>query len=297
MLVYKLSTPTVSAAKDDDGPYDDSPGNKARPGVTAGIALGTIFGFGLLLFLIFYGVRIHRRRKQRQAGGSDENRSSMRRAGDVSDIPFTSSITTEYASLNPERRTSSSTRPKEMTAASTGAEWNSPSTPRAAGDAAPKLTMNHGARNAAWDDIPNTPTLFVQHPESVVQNPGLGDRAWHRRRLSAPFPPPGSQKSDGSVVFGSGRSRAAEEASTSHGADGGTGTPWEDAWGALMPSPLALPPFGNTRTTSVSAGEDGRPSTGKTMWTVHPSDSSLCGSSVDSVDSGGRAGSKTSKTE
>lgn len=314
MLVYKLSTPTGSGKKEDDGLYNDNTGNKRRPGVTAGIALGSISGFGLLLFLIFYGAKMHKRRKQRQAGGSDEHGSGMRDADDASDTPFASNATTnradmreadpivrDFAPLNGDRRASNSARPKEIIAASTGAEWRtgSPGTPRAAGDAAPKLTTNKGARNDVWDDIPSTPTLLVQHPESVAQNPGLGERAWHRRRLSAPFPPPGYRYSDGSVAFGGRGSRAAEEAPPSHGADSGISTPWEDGWDALMPVPMTLPPFGSPGTsgTSVSAGEDGGPPTGKTMWTVHPSDASPSGSSGESVDRGGRTGGKTSKTE
>lgn len=318
MLVYKLSTPTVPGDKQGDGPYDDNAGNRARPGVTAGIALGSISGFGLLLFLIIYGAKMHKRRGQRQASGSDEHGSGMRDGDDASDTPCASSATTnradvreadpivkDFAPLGGDRRASNSARPREIIAASTGAEWRTgnPGTPRATGEATPKLATTTGARSDACDDIPNTPTLLLQHPESVAQNPGLGERAWHRRRLSAPLPPPGCRYSDGSSAFGGGGSlRAAEEVPSHQGAGDGASTPWGDDWDALMPAPLTLPPFGSPGAsgTPVSAGEDGGPPTGKTMWTIYPSDASLSGSSgeiVKSVERGGMTGRKTSKTE
>lgn len=315
MLIYKLSTPTGPGGKQGDGPYDDNTGNKGRPGVTAGIALGTISGFALLLFLIFYGAKMHKRRRQRQVGGSDEHGSGQREGdgGDASDTPFASNANTnradlrdtdpivrDFAPMGFDRHTLSAARPKEIIAASTGAEWKkgNPGTPRIAGDSAPKSGMTNGARSDAWDDIPNTPTILVQHPESVAHNPGLGDRAWHRRRLSAPLPPPGYRYSDGSIAFGGGGGSRVAEETPSHGAEDGSRIPWEDDWDALMPAPLALPPLGHDAgCPSTSAEEDGGPLTAKTMWTVCASDASLSGTSLESADSRARTGRKTGKTE
>lgn len=315
MLIYKLSTPTGPGEKQGDGPYDDNTGSKGRPGVTAGIALGSISGFALLLFLIFYGAKMHKRRRQRQVRGSDEHASGQRDGdgGDASDTPFASSanknrvdlreadpIVRDFAAMGLDRRTPSAVRPKEIVAASTGAEWKTgnPGTPRVAGDSAPKPGMTNGAHSDAWDDIPNTPTLLVQHPESVAQNLGLGERAWHRRRLSAPLPPPGYRYSDGSVAFGGGGSSRAAEETPSQGAEDGRRLPWEDDWDALMPAPLTLPPLGHDASgPSTSAAEDGGPLTAKTMWTVCASDASLSRSSLESAESRARTGTKTGKTE
>lgn len=315
VLVYKLSSPSGSGKNQSNGPYDDDTGSKERPGVTAGIALGSISAFGLLAFLIFYGARMYKRRKQQQASGSDEHEPGARDGDEASGAPFASSAATagkpdrvdlrnidpiviDFAPLSVERRASNAGRPKQIIAASTGAEWRAgvPGTPRAPGDAAPKLPTNT-TRNDAWDDIPHTPTILVQHPDSVAQNPGLGERAWHRRRLSAPMPPEGYRYSDSSHAFGGGGSQEAGATQAPQGTTGDEGNaPWEDDWDALMPAPLNLPPLGHgTGGASASAGEDGAPLTAKTMWTV-PSEPSFSGSSGKSAARGGETG-KTGKTE
>lgn len=302
MLVYKLSTPSESGKKQGNGPYDDHTGSKGRPGVTAGIALGSISGFALLAFLIFYGAKMYKRRRQRQTSGSDEHGAG----GDgASDTPLASSAASlgktnrvdvmDFAPLNGDRRASNAGRPKQIIAASTGAEWRTgnPGTPRTAVDAAPKLATN-GARSDGWDDIPHTPTILVQHPESVAQNPGLGERAWHRRRLSTPQPPAGYRYSDGPDAFAGGVSRGPGETQTAQGtADVGNAAPWEDDWDSLMPAPLTLPPLEHDGDGApAQSEEDGGPLTAKIMWTVPP-DPSLSGSSGKTVDRGG----KTGKTE
>lgn len=306
MLVYKLSTPSKSGKKQGDGPYEDKTGSKGQPGRTAGIALGTISGFALLVFLIFYGAKIYKRRRQRQAIESDEHGADVGGGDGTTDTPLASSaanrldirnvdpIVMDFAPLGDgDRRVSNAGRPKQIIAASTGAEWG---TPRAAVDAAPRQTTNGALGGDAWDDIPHTPTILVQHPESVAQNPGLGERAWHRRRLSAPMPPEGYRYSDGPGAFGDvGSSQEAGETQPSSKGVGNVGNaPWEDDWAALMPAPLTLPPLGHGAggSASASAGEDGGPLTAKTMWTV-PSNDSPSGSSGRSVEKGG----KTGKTE
>lgn len=290
MLVYKLS-PSEPGKKQGDGPYDDNTGSKGRPGITAGIALGSISGFGLLVFLIFYGAKMHKKRRLRQAGGSDEHGSGVRGGEDASETPLASSAASLENTCRVDLR---NVDPIVMDfaplAASTGAEWRAgnPGTPRAAGDAIPKLATN-APGNDDWDDIPNTPTILVQHPDSVAQNPGLGERAWHRRRLSTPLPPVGYRYSGGENAGGS---REAGETRSPGTGDVGS-APWEDNWNELMPAPLTLPPLGRgADASSTPSGEDGGPLTVKTMWTV-PSDPSLSGSSGKSVERGG----KTGKTE
>ncbi|POS79992.1 hypothetical protein DHEL01_v201598 [Diaporthe helianthi] len=319
MLIYKLSTPTTRGDGQGDGPYDENSGQGGKPGVTAGIALGTISGFGLLVLLLFYGARMLKKRRQRQADGSDEQGSGPGDLDEARDRPFAISaranradptdaepIVRDFATLHGERRPSNPARPKQIIAASTGADWRTgnPATPRAAVDGAPmKPLATHGTHDDVWEDIPSTPTILVQPPESVAQNPGLGERAWHRRRLSAPIPPPGYRYSDGSVAFGgaggASRAQAAEEA-PSQGLGDGTRIPWEDDWNALMPAPLALQPLGyNASGNSVAVGaQEGGPLTGKSMWTVgHPDDASTAGSSGEGMERGGRTGRKTGKTE
>lgn len=311
MLVYKLSTPSASGKKQGDGPYDDNTGSKGQPGRTAGIALGTISGFALLVFLIFYGAKMYKRRRQRQASESDEHGAGAVGGDGTTDTPLASSaadrldlrnvdpIVMDFAPLGSgDRRASNAGRPKQIIAASTGAEWrtgHNPGTPRAAVDAAPRQATNGARGGDAWDDIPHTPTILVQHPESVAQNPGLGERAWHRRRLSAPMPPAGYRYSDGPSAFGDvGSSQEAGETQiSSRGAVDVGNAPWEDDWDALMPAPLTLPPLGHgAGGASASSAEDGGPLTAKTMWTV-PSNDSPSGSSGRSVEKGG----KTGKTE
>ncbi|KAG8167737.1 hypothetical protein KVR01_003426 [Diaporthe batatas] len=315
MLIYKLSTSTTPGDKHGDGPYDDNSGNGGKPGLIAGVVLGSISGFALLVFLIFYGARMVKRRRQRRAHGSDENGTGPGDLDEARDTIFSGSakanktdqrdadpIVTDFAPSAGERRPSNSVRHKEILAASTGADWRAgnPETPRAAVNAAPmKQLVTNGPHDDKWEDIPNTPTILVRQPESVAQNPGLGDRAWHRRRLSAPFPPPGHRYSDSSMAFGGagGPERAAEDA-PSQGVTDGTSTPWEDDWNALMPAPLTLQPLGHHASGgSVSLAEDGGPLTEESLWTVGHSDASLSGSSGASLEGDWRTGRKIGKTE
>lgn len=291
MLVYKLS-PTEPGEKQSDGPYDDDTGRKGRPGVTAGIALGSISGFALLAFLIFLGARTYKKRRLQQASGSDEHGSGIRDGEDASKTPLASS----RASLgNTNRVDLRKVGPIVMDfaplAASTGAEWRAgnPGTPRAAEGAIPKPATD-APRNDDWEDIPNTPTILVQQPDNVAQNPGLGERAWHRRRLSIPLPPAGYQDSNGDSATRGWDSQ--EEAGQTRPQSTGyaDSTSWEDTWDELMPAPLTLPPLGGgAGASSAPSEEDGGPLTAKTMWTV-PSDPSLSGSSGKSMEKGGKTG-------
>lgn len=316
MLIYKLSTPNGSGKKQGDGPYDDETGSGGQPGRTAGIALGSISGFALLLLLAFYGARMYKRRRQRQASGSGKH-GGLGDGDNASTTPLTSSaasfggmhrldfrkvdpIVMDFAALggSSDRSASDEGRPKQILAASTGAEWRTgnPGTPRAPGDAGPaKQSTNNGALGEGWDDIPDTPTILVSHPESVAQNHGLGERAWHRRRLSAPMPPAGYRYSEGVHAFGGGDSREAGETQSQVAADEDNAV-WDDDWDSLMPAPLTLKSLGRGAGGASSAPpeEDGGPLTAKTMWTVpSASEPSLSGSSGKSVERDG----KTGKTE
>ncbi|KAK2600799.1 hypothetical protein N8I77_010306 [Diaporthe amygdali] len=310
MLIYKLSNKSESAKKLGDGPYDNGAGSKGKPGVTAGIALGSIAGFGVLLLLIFYGAKTYKKRRQRQASGSDEqdaiagggehadddtvptsNTASRENANRV-DLRRFDPIVIDFAPIDGGRRASNTGRPKEIIAASTGADWRtgSPQTPRATGDGAPKLPANVPG-NEAWDDIPDTPTILVQHPESVAQNSGLGERAWHRRRLSTPLPPAGYD--GGSSSTGGGGPRGGWEP-PSQGTGGRGMNRSEGSWDSLVPAPLTLPSLNrDTDSTSVPSEDGGPPSSKLTMWTVQSDPSlsdSLLGENV------GKS-AKTGKTE
>ncbi|KAL1866500.1 hypothetical protein Daus18300_006735 [Diaporthe australafricana] len=311
MLIYKLSTQPNSAKSPSVGPYDESAGSRGKPGVTAGIALGTISGFGVLLFLIFYGTRMYKKRRQQQASGIDEHDSD---AGDRDDASVTAPsshaaslgnanrvdlrrvdpIVMDFAALDGSGRASNTGRPKEIIAASTGADWRmgSPGTPKAT---TPRLATNV-TRNEAWDSIPDTPTILVHHPESVAQNPGLGERAWHRRRLSTPLPPPGYDGGGNTAGGGGPREVWEPPPPLPQGPVGRGFDSMEDPWDSLVPAPLALSPL-NRNAESVSASrdeEDGGPLSPRwTMWTV-PSDHSL--SEAPEGKSTGR-GTKTGKTE
>ncbi|KAI3394776.1 hypothetical protein diail_2245 [Diaporthe ilicicola] len=306
MLIYKLSTQPEPAKKPGDGPYDDGAGSKAKPGVTAGIALGSISGFGMLLLLIFYGAKIYKRRRQRQASGSDRHDPGAGEGDDSSvtapardaaslgnasrvDLRRVSPMVLDFSALDGNGRASNAGRPKEIIAASTGADWRmgSPDTPKGP---APRLAPN-ATGNEAWDNIPDTPMILVQHPESVAQNPGLGERAWHRRRLSTPLPPAGYDGS-GSTT-GSGGPREACEP-VSQGPGGGDLNAWEDPWGSLVPAPLTLPPLNrDVDGASTPPEEDGGPLSPRwTLWTL-PSDPSLSeSSSGNSVGRGAKTGKK-----
>lgn len=307
MLIYKLSTQPDSAKSPSVGPYDDGAGSKGKPGVTAGIALGSISGFGVLLFLIFYGTRMYKKRRQRQASGNDEHDSDAQDRDDASvtapsshaaslgnanrvDLRRVDPIAMDFAALDGDRRASNTGRPNEIVAASTGADWRmgSPATPK---DTTPRLATN-ATGNEAWDSIPDTPTILVHHPESVAQNPGLGERAWHRRRLSTPLPPPGYD-GGGNTTGGGGPREAWEPPPQGPGGRGFDSL--EDPWDSLVPAPLTLPPLNrNAASVSVSHEEDGGPLSPRwTLWTVQSDPSLSEGSSGQSV---GR-GNKTGKTE
>lgn len=92
------------------------------------------------------------------------------------------------------------------TSSTTGAQWrntqNLPLTPRTPRN----RTDLEGNATGLHDDEPLFPLIPVQEPDNVAQNYGLGDRAWHRRRLSMPFLPSGGDSTKSmDDVYGSSR--------------------------------------------------------------------------------------------
>lgn len=105
----------------------------------------------------------------------------------------------------------------------TGAQWrhtqNLPLTPRTPRHRADSEGLGLGLGLEPHDDEPTTALIpaaaaatVVQEPDCTAQGTGLGDRAWHRRRLSMPFLPSGGEGKatefeDDSVYGGSSSSR------------------------------------------------------------------------------------------
>lgn len=81
-------------------------------------------------------------------------------------------------------------------AATTGAEWKSaagaspltPRTPRYAG--VDGVEDEKDRQQLLLQPRPSTPTIVVHPPDNIAPNHGLGERAWHRRRLSMEYAAP-----------------------------------------------------------------------------------------------------------
>lgn len=103
------------------------------------------------------------------------------------------------------------------TSLTTGAQYrhtqNLPLTPRTPRQRAD----SEGRPYDVHDDQPTSPLMPVQEPDNIAQSNGLGDRAWHRRRLSMPFLPSGGEYSSGSLdrtdTSGSSRYRSSGQSS------------------------------------------------------------------------------------
>lgn len=201
---------------------DTDYGGAKSPGVSAGIEVGSVAGIGMVIFLIFaVAKRVIKRRKLQAAGGAAQLQRE-KKAGAVPASDSATSIETTSATVNTQDAASirdamrvdlrrldgvvmdqhspspsprfsfgsarNNIRETQIgTAATTGAEWknnngSSPLTPRTPrqGDV---LANEIGRR-------PSTPTIVVHPPESIAHSFGLGERAWHRRRLSMPLGPP-----------------------------------------------------------------------------------------------------------
>ncbi|KAF3765004.1 hypothetical protein M406DRAFT_70487 [Cryphonectria parasitica EP155] len=215
MSIYKLASDnsTAVAPKINNAPLpSDSAGasngnvsSKSRRGVAVGITAGSIAGFALLMLLIFGCTRRWTQRRAATAATmtttstrhkeknapevdvasandpigtvfSDSDDCSIRDVKRV-DLAKLDGVVLDNASSTPM----SSPRAVGAVATTTGAEWrgedSSPLTPRT-----PRAMM---------DGRPVTMSLWPQPPESIAPKHGLGERAWHRRKLSVPFPPPG----------------------------------------------------------------------------------------------------------
>lgn len=183
---------------------DDQPG-KAPIGPTIGVIVGSVLGLILFCALIFIGVKIHRRnqhlkssghrRIESQAGilkfglgGEKEKRQSVafkHRHRIITDGPFSTMKTPTRENTGTWLFGGSKKAGENLAignGSTSGVEWRldnnalrgsglSPRTPSAARD-------NDGMTLPAH-----------QIPETVAQVPTLGERAWHRRRNSVPFPP------------------------------------------------------------------------------------------------------------
>jgi hypothetical protein len=360
MLIYKLTAPA-------DNPRDETADNssttttptpggidggdkgarRSSPGTTAAVAMGSICGFGVLLFVLFLGARRRTRRRQRRAGGghghdvrctgtgtginddtgddtaaqargpiTDAGREAGARDAARGELRRLDGIVMD-GQLSPtggrrSRSSSSSRRPSRVgrageiiIAAATGAEWPnasaSPVTPRGAGGGA--IGMGIGTPRpvearpevAARDDKPHTPSAPVQHPRSVAQGHGLGERAWNRRRLSTPFPPAGYTYEGTDDGTEQGGERRASASLLSRGLGDGARVAGLRAMGSMIPpSPLDMPLSGRDIDDSLAlSGEDGALLSPRwTMWTKWslPSSSPVSGSVVRNANAGEKAG-------
>lgn len=190
--------------------------NRSRPAVTTGIAVGTVAGFALLVFLIFFGYQWHNKRRRAQAllapAVPRQKHRVRNRATSSTSIPSSSDPTRPSTQTTSSRDTMATVYEKRATirdamrvdmrrldgvvmdkpwaargpvATASGAEWrnssnnNSPLTPRT-----PRYA-DVGASHL------QPPSILVFPPDHIAPAHGLGERAWHRRRLSVPFPPDG----------------------------------------------------------------------------------------------------------
>lgn len=358
MLIYKLTAPADNP-RDDETAADNStttttsptPGGidggdkgarRSSPGTTAAVAMGSISGFVLLLFILFLGARRRMRTRQRRAGGHDHDVRSSTGTGTNDDTaaqargPITDATREAGArdaawgelrrldgivmdgQLSPTggrrsssgggsgRRPSCAGRAGEIIiAAATGAEWRtasaSPVTPRGAGSGAvgkgtgtPKR-VDARPEDATRDAAPHTPSAPVQHPGSVAQGYGLGERAWNRRRLSTPFPPAGYTYEGTDDDTEQGGERRASASLLSRGSGDGARVAGLRAMGSMRPPPpMDMPRPGRDIDDGLAvSGEGGALLSPRwTMWTKWslPSSSPVSGSVVGNANAGEKAG-------
>ncbi|ROV95417.1 hypothetical protein VMCG_08460 [Cytospora schulzeri] len=217
------------------------------------------------------------------------------------------------------RRPSYAYRTGEIMSATTGTDWRnaSPVTPRGGGGMG--MGMGTGTpqsvsampEDATWDDIPHTPSILIQHPNSVAQNHGLGERAWNRRRLSTAFLPAGYTFEDTSVEEEEeriGRRAAAAAASSSSSSSSsslGSGASARvtdlRTMESLIPPPLDLPRSGRDIDDSLalSDGDGALLSPKWTVWTKWslPSSSPVSGSFVANANANANRSEKAGKVE
>lgn len=207
----------------------DTSGAKS-PGTIAGITVGSVSGVGVVLFLIVMIARWCLRRRQTY-GASHGNavQKNEKSKGPIPAAHSAGSVGTASATVNthdaasirdakridlrrldgvvmdqhsPSAARFSFTRGsnKEVVAAedigvaaTTGAQWKggaSPLTPRT-----PRYVdgpEDQRDYQQQQQPRPSTPTIVVHPPDNIAPHYGLGERAWHRRRLSMEYsvPPP-----------------------------------------------------------------------------------------------------------
>ncbi|CAN8100366.1 unnamed protein product [Discula destructiva] len=182
-------------------------------GVMAGIVLGSVSGFGLLLFLVFVAMKWLIRHRHTSTPGtarplkgkaaisasrstaSDEMASTIVNTRDAAsvhdamrvDLRPLDGVTTDQHSPAARFPSAGDKKGQVDIGAATGADWKhhnetSPLTPRT-----PRQM------NALEDEIkaqPSTPSIMVHPPEKTAPDYGLDETASHRRRLSMPLAAP-----------------------------------------------------------------------------------------------------------
>ncbi|KAJ4418589.1 hypothetical protein N0V82_005475 [Gnomoniopsis sp. IMI 355080] len=179
------------------GLSDTDTSGSSNPGVIAGITIGSVSGVVGLALLVFMAARWCTRRGHTQLAAtvSDITSSSVTTLTATNNIHDAASIRDavkidvrrlDGVVMDQHSPSHLFARKNQIgVAATTGADWpnnksSSPLTPR----------------TPRFADIPeethtSAPSIVV-HPPEIAPVHGLGDRAWHRRRLSAPFPPAGA---------------------------------------------------------------------------------------------------------
>ncbi|KAJ4386540.1 hypothetical protein N0V93_009437 [Gnomoniopsis smithogilvyi] len=191
---------TSSASSNDNGATLSGLGNMdasdaKNPGVIAGITIGSVSGVIGLLVLVFMAAKWCTTRKQLHpaTAASDSASSSVTTLTATTNIHDAASIRDamkiDLRRLDGVVMDQHSPSPRFArknqigVAATTGADWqsnkDSPLTPRT-----PRFV------DVMEETQPSTPSILI-HPPDIAPVHGLGERAWHRRRLSAPFPPAG----------------------------------------------------------------------------------------------------------
>lgn len=359
MLIYKLTAPadnprdetaadnsTTTTTSPTPGGIDggDKGARRSSPGTTAAVAMGSISGFVVLLFVLFLGARRRMTRQRRAAGGGGDHDHDVRSStgtdtNDDDTAAQARGLTADAGreagardaakgelrrldgivmdgQLSPTggRRSSSGRRPSYagrageiIIAAATGAEWRnasaSPVTPRGAGSGGMGMGTGTPKRlvarpeDATRDDIlPHTPSAPVQHPGSVAQGHGLGERAWNRRRLSTPFPPAGYtyEGADDDDAEQGGERRASVSLLPRASGDGARVAGLRAMGSMIPPPPLDMPMSGRDIDDSLAvSGEDGALLSPRwTMWTQWslPSTSPVSGPVVGNANTGEKAG-------
>lgn len=174
---------------------DTDTGGANKPGVIAGITIGSVSGVICLMALIFLVAQWCIRRRQRRSAAAKsksiltvetkptvpnnhDDATTIRDAKKI-DLRRLDGVVMDHHSPSPRW----TAKNQVGVAATTGADWNSnkssPLTPRTPRFAYPSVETQ----------LP-MPSIVV-HPPEIAPIRGLGERAWHRRRLSAPFPPAG----------------------------------------------------------------------------------------------------------